>query len=116
MKVWLGNPWAVEAFIADDGQQQWRSAPGERVTEFYYPEDTPEDHPDVPWTPSNVAASIIGQLSYHMQPDQVPAWVESDNDLVRAILCDHFRLDPKTVRPKTWGDGSWTSKHSKKGN
>lgn len=114
MRIYIGNPYAIEAFAGDDGSTQWRSAPGERVTEFFYPEDVPTDHPDPPWTPSTVASSVINQISYHMAPDTVPVWIEADNDLVRAILCDHFRLDLKrAVRPKTWGDGSWTKKHTK---
>jgi hypothetical protein len=104
MKIFIGNPWAIEAYIDGDAML-WRSVGGERVTEFYYPDAMPEGSPDLPWTPASVASSVIGQISYHMKPGNPPPWIESDNPLVAAILCDHFGVDPKRKRPKTWGDG-----------
>lgn len=106
ISVQIGNPWAIEAFIDPVTQEQkWRPAPGERVTEFFYP-DIPEDHPDGAWTPVKVATSIIHQMSWHMLPDKVPVWIESNDAVTKAILVDHFRIDPKKKRPKTWGDGT----------
>lgn len=105
MLIHVGNANAIEPTTGPDGQQEWTSYDGERVTTFRIDDAT---------SAGDAAAIVISTLPHMMNQSATPWWIECDDNLmVRDILLNHFGLAADTVRPQEWGDGTTTAKKTK---
>lgn len=102
MKVTIGNPFAIEGYRIeqsdDPDRVHYRSIEGERETFFDFPE-----------TVSVTEAIIIinETLPHHMDLGKgTPAWIESDDALLKKMLCQQYGVSDKKRRPAKWGDGT----------
>ena len=94
MRVTIGNATAIEGYR--DGESdalQYKDAPGERVTTLDIPEGVSVEE---------AVVTVIATMRRHMRADTKPAWVEADDDTVRAYLIAHYDIEDKP-RPPTWG-------------
>lgn len=102
MLINVGNANAIEPTTGPDGQQEWISYDGERVTTFMIDDATPV---------AEAASIVVAGLGRMMNPSARPWWIEcDDNPFLRDVLLNHYGLAADTVRPIEWGDGTTTSK------
>lgn len=96
MKVELGNANAVDV-VVENGETAFVNLEGERVTTFYIPDGK---------NAVEAFQDVLAGLPRLINPTARPWWVESDNEMVQAMLLDHFGLARSTARPPNWGDGT----------
>ncbi len=97
--VLIGNSHAIEAVSGRDGSMQFRSAAGDRITEFRFPDDA---------TLSEVVTSVVSGLRHHMAGGATPEWIFSGNTQVDHEIGRRFGFDPEKEparfqRPMGWG-------------
>lgn len=90
----IGNAAALDA-REQDGRKNYFAVDGNRTTTVRVPEGVGV---------SEAFQSIIDALQHHIQPGHQPVWVESDNNALRDLLLDHFKIRSEdNVRPLEWG-------------
>ena len=101
MQVEIGNPFAIEGYRipeSDDPEKvHYKTAPGERVTTLVLPDDM-----DV----IEAVTTVVVTLPRHLDLSRgLPAWIESSDPTVKALLCQHYGINENRVRPPTWESG-----------
>ena len=95
MRVEIGNDNAIEEYREPGSDElRVRALEGERVTTLLFPED---------YSLGDAVTSTVDALRHHMRADTKPAWIESDVEPLRQMLCEHYAVDPSKTRPLTWG-------------
>lgn len=95
MRVEIGNDNAIEEYREPGSDElRVRALEGERVTTLLFPED---------YSLGDAVTSTVDALRHHMRADTKPAWIESDVEPLRQMLCEHYAVDPAKTRPLTWG-------------
>jgi len=94
MQVIIGNPNPIEVVRQEDGSLTVRSLFRESETTLRYPEGM-----DV----YSAALATIDALGSHMARDAVPAWIESDEPVLKRLLCEHYGTKQHATRPGDWG-------------
>jgi hypothetical protein len=97
MYLEFGNDKAIEGYRdprSDDPEKvRHRPAPGQRITQVAFPEDTPL---------LEAFQSVVKLIDYHVTQGEKPAWVDSDSAGLEKLLKEHLGI--KASRPKQWGD------------
>lgn len=98
MFVEFGNATAIEGYRdpnSDDPEKvRYREAPGQRITQVVFPEGT---------TLMDAFRDTVQLAVYHLGQGNAPAWIDSDEASLEALLEDHFGLNRRHRRPKNWG-------------
>lgn len=99
--VLLGNESVTEPYKPDEGTDETLIRPradlGRRVTAMNLNE---VDGVDNPSRGMNLTLAI---RFWAQHSDQPPAWVESDDDLLAALIADHYGCE--LGRPENWKEG-----------
>ena len=94
MFVAIGNDTAVEGYREEPGGPiVYAELEGQRVTELVIP----DDGISIP----DAVATVTATLGAHMTGK--PVWIESDNETLRAYLCEFYKVPLTKTRPATWG-------------
>lgn len=105
MYVEFGNSNAIEGYrdplSEDPDLVRYRPIDGEQITTIVFPEGIGLQEA------FTTAVATVG-LHFAVADEESgerhkPAWVESDSDGLRALLCEHYGLKPSHTRPKNWG-------------
>jgi hypothetical protein len=101
MQVLVGNANAIEGYrdaSSDDPDLvRYRPLEGERVTTIQVPAGTQL---------STAFLEVVTALTYHMEADSKPAWIECDNPTLKGLLLDHYGLTAaEAKKPTSWGKG-----------
>jgi hypothetical protein len=99
--VLLGNQSVTEPYKPDEGTDETlirsRADLGRRVTAMNLNEVDGDDNPS-----RGMNLTMAARL-WAMHSDEAPAWVESDDELLSALIADHYGCD--IGRPDDWQEG-----------
>ena len=99
--VLLGNESVLEPYKPDQGTDETkvrvREDLGRRVTTMSLNEVDGDDNPS---RAMNLAMVI---RLWGLHSNEPPAWVDGDDDLLTALIADHYGCE--TGRPKNWKEG-----------
>lgn len=99
--VLLGNESVTEPYKPDPGTDETkirvRKDLGRRVTAMSLNEVDGQDQPS-----RAMNLTMVTRL-WAMHSDQSPAWVEGDDELLCALVADHYGCE--LGRPKNWKEG-----------
>jgi hypothetical protein len=99
--VLLGNESVTEPYKPDEGTDETkirqRKDLGRRVTAMNLNEVDGQDEPS-----RGMNLTMLTRL-WAMHSDKSPSWVESDDELLAALIADHYGC--KNGRPKNWKEG-----------
>jgi hypothetical protein len=101
MQLRLGNESVIEGYKPDEGSNEvlYRSRKdlGKRTTTMSLNETDIDDNP-------SRAMNLTQAIRFWAQwSDKPPAWVEGDDDLLVALVAEHFGCP--VGRPKSWSEG-----------
>ena len=99
MYVEFGNAHAIEGYrdpASDDPERvMYRRVEGQRVTSLVFPEGIGLQE---------AFTTAVAALGHHIEPGQVPSWIQADNPALLTLLCEHYHIpEDKNVRPPAWG-------------
>lgn len=99
MWVEIGNDHAIEGYrdpnSDDPDLVRFRPLEGQRVTTSSIPDDM---------NLQQAFANVVAGMAYHLEEGAKPAWIESDNESLQMLLCEHYGITKsQNTRPKTWG-------------
>lgn len=95
MKVEVGNATAIEGYReSEEGPVLYRNLEGERVTTLILPDDL---------NVFEAVQTVAATMTAHMQPETVPVWIEADDPVLQAYLCNHYKIPTTSARPASWG-------------
>lgn len=97
--VEFGNDKGIEGYrdaeSDDPDLVRYRELSGQRVTRLTYPEGM---------ALTEAFQGTVTAVSYHLGEGGKPAWIESDSEGLKSLLCENYGVDPARKRPKTWGN------------
>ncbi len=98
--VEIGNETAIEGYrdpASDDPELvRYREAGGQRTTRLTYPEDIGLQE---------AFSGTVTAMRAHLAEGGKPVWIDSDSAGLKTLLCEHYQIDPKKTKPRTWGGG-----------
>jgi len=97
MYIEIGNAHALEGYEDPAAGQGtlFREIPGEQVTRIVFPAGLGLQ---------DAMATTLAAMTYHLDREHYPAWVESDSPGLVTLLTEHYSIQPSAnIRPADWG-------------